>query len=187
MKKILLSLLMTVVFAVPAFSQMDMPMKGHGEGHGQMMGMDHMDMMGGDVMCMEHMHHIGLTDDQMMKMKPIHRELKKKHIRSKADLKIAEIELMEIMEVKDFDLDKATAAVKKIEDIKTAQHLEMLKAMKEIRVILTEEQFKKMHKMCMMKMGEKKHGKMMMNKPEKGMTNKLSPKKPADDMKNMKH
>ena len=32
MKKILLSLLLTVVFAVPAFSQMDMPMKGHGEG-----------------------------------------------------------------------------------------------------------------------------------------------------------
>jgi hypothetical protein len=35
MKKVLLSLLLTVVFAVPAFSEMnDMPMKGHGEGHG---------------------------------------------------------------------------------------------------------------------------------------------------------
>ena len=51
MKKILLSLLLTVVFAVPAFSQMmDMPMKGHG----QMMKMGNMDMMGGDMMCMEH-------------------------------------------------------------------------------------------------------------------------------------
>jgi len=51
------------------------------------------------------------------------------------------------MEVKDFDLDKATSAVKKIEDIKTAQHLEMLKAMKDMRTILTDEQFKNMHKM----------------------------------------
>ena len=50
MKKVLLSLLLTVVFAVPAFSQMsDMPMRGHGE----MMEMDHMDMMGGEMMCME--------------------------------------------------------------------------------------------------------------------------------------
>jgi len=175
MKKIVFALLLTVVFAVPAFSQMDMPMKGHGEGHGQMMEMGNMDMMGGDMMCMEHADKMGLTDDQMMKMKPLHREMQKKQIRSKADLKLAEIELMEIMEVKDFDLDKATYAVKKIEDIKTAQHLEMLKAMKDMRAILTDDQFKKMHKMCMMKMGEKKHGKMMMDKP--------SPKKPADNMK----
>jgi len=179
MKKILLSLLLTVVFAVPAFSQMDMPMKGHGEGHGQMMEMGNMDMMGGDMMCMEQADKMGLTDDQMMKMKPLHREMQKKQIRFKADLKLAEIELMEIMEVKDFDLDKATSAVKKIEDLKTAQHLEMLKAMKDMRAILTDEQFKKMHKMMSMKMDEKKHGKMMMDKP--------APKKPADDMKDMKH
>ena len=186
MKKILLSLLLTVVFAVPAFSQMDMPRKGHGEGHGQMMEMGNMDMMGGDMMCMEQANKMGLTDDQMMKMKPVHREMQKKQIRFKADLKIAEIELMEIMEVKDFDLDKATSAVKKIEDIKTAQHLEMLKAMKDMRTILTDEQFKKMHKMCMMKMGEKKHGKMMMDKPAPKKTGPDKPK-PADNMKDMKH
>ncbi len=178
MKKIVFALLLTVVFAVPAFSQMDMPMKGHGEGHGQMMEMGNMDMMGGDMICMEHADKMGLTDDQMMKMKPLHREMQKKQIRSKADLKIAEIELKEIMEVKDFDLDKATYTVKKIEDIKTAQHLEMLKAMKDMRAILTDDQFKKMHKMCI-KPGEKK--------PEKGMMNKPRPKKPADDMKDMKH
>ena len=67
----MISLLLTVVFAVPAFSQMDMPMRGHGAGHGQMMGMGNMDMMGGDMMCMEQANKMGLTDDQMMKMKPI--------------------------------------------------------------------------------------------------------------------
>ena len=179
MKKILFSLLLTVIFAVPAFSQMaDMPMKGHGARHGQMMEMGPMDMMGGDMMCMEQANKMGLTDDQMMRMKPIHREMQKKQIRSKADLKIAEMELMEIMEVKDFDLDKATAAVKKIEDIKTARHLEMLKAMKDMRAILTDEQFKNMQKMCMMQMGEKIHEKKM---------DKSDHKKTADEMKGMKH
>jgi Spy/CpxP family protein refolding chaperone len=183
MKKVLLALLLTIVFAVPAFSQMhDMPMKGHGEGPGQMMDRDNMDMMGGEMMYMEQAHHMGLTDDQMAKMKPLRREMQKKQIRSKADLKIAEIELMEIMEVKDFDLDKATYAVKKIEDIKTARHLEMLKAVKDMRAILTDDQFKNMHKMWI-KAGEKEHEKKM----DKTDHKKHSPKKTDDDMKDMKH
>jgi Spy/CpxP family protein refolding chaperone len=113
MNKTVLSLLLTVVFAVPAFSQMqDMCMKEHMEGHGQMMGMGDMDKMGDMMgMCIEHADKIGLTDDQIMKMKPLHRELQKKQARFTADLKIAEIELMEIMDVKDFDLEKASSAV----------------------------------------------------------------------------
>ena len=97
-------------------------------------------------------------------MRPLHREMQKKQVRFKADRKIAEIELMEIMEVKDFDLEKAGSAVKKIAEIKTAHHLEMLKAMKEMRTILTDEQFKKMEKMMPMKAGEKKPADRMMKK-----------------------
>jgi Spy/CpxP family protein refolding chaperone len=74
---------------------------------------------------------------------------------------------MEIMEVKDFDLEKASSAVKKITEIKAAHHLKMLKAMKEMRTILTDEQFKKMKKMMIsMKTCEKEPAKkMMMKKP----------------------
>jgi Spy/CpxP family protein refolding chaperone len=167
MKKLALSLLLTVIFAVPAFSQMaDMPMKGHG----QKMEMGNMEKMGDMMgMCIEHADMMGLTDDQLMKMKSIHREMQKKQARFKADLKIAEIELMEIMDVKDFDLEKASSQVKKIAEIKTAHHLEMLKAMKEMRTILTDEQFKKMKKMMPMTMmpmktGEKKPAKKTMKK-----------------------
>ena len=148
----------------PAFSQMkDMSMKG--EGHGQMMGMGNMDRMGDMMgMCLEHADKMGLTDDQVMKMKPVHSEMQKKQARFQADRKIAEIELKEIMEVKDFDLEKANTAVKKNGDIKTSHHLEMLKAMKEMRTNLTDEQFKKMKKMMPMKMDEKKPSKKMMKK-----------------------
>jgi Spy/CpxP family protein refolding chaperone len=158
--------LLSLSVPVTAFSEMkDMPMKGHACEHGPMMEMGHMEKMGAMMdKCVEHAEMMGLTDAQMMKMKPIHREMQKKHARFTADVKIAEIELMEIMEVKDFDLDKATAAVKKIAEIKTAYHLEMLKTMKEVRPMLTDEQFTKMKKMMSMKMGEKKHDKKSMKK-----------------------
>lgn len=155
--------LMAFSLPVPAFSQMkDMPMKEHGGGHGQMMEMGTMEKMGDMMgMCINHADMMGLTDDQVMKMKPVHTEMQKKQARFKADKKIAEIELMEIMEVKDFDLEKASAAVKNIADIKTTHHLEMVKAMKEMRTMLTDEQFNKMKKMMPMKMGEKKPAKKM--------------------------
>ena len=166
MKKIIFSVLITVAFAVPAFAEMaDMPMKEHREGHGQMMETGNMDQMGDMMgMCMEHADRMGLTDDQTAKMKPLHREMQKKQVRFKADIKIAEIELMEILEVKDFDLEKATYAVKKIAEIKTAHHLDMLKAMKEMRALLTDDQFKKMKKMMAMKSSEKKPAKRMPGK-----------------------
>jgi Spy/CpxP family protein refolding chaperone len=156
------ALLMTV--PMPSFSQMkDMSMNEHREGHGQMMEMGNMDKMGDMMgMCIEHSDKMGLTDDQIMKMKPMHRELQKKQARFKADLKIAEIELMEIMEVKNFNMEKASSAVKKIAQIRTANHLEMLKAMKEMRAILTDEQFKNMKNMMSMKTCEKKPAKGMM-------------------------
>ncbi len=158
--------LLALSMPVPAFSQMtDKPMKEHREGHGQMMEMGNMDKMGDMMgMCIEHADELGLTDDQIMKMKPVHSEMQKKQARFKADLKIAEIELREIMEVKDFDLEKASSAVKKIAEIKTAHHLEMLQAMKEMRTIITDEQFKKMKKMMSMPMGEKKPAKRMLKK-----------------------
>jgi len=161
-----LAALLAFSMPVPAFSQMaDMSMKEQREGHGQMMEMGNLDKMGDMMgMCIEHADQMGLTDDQIMKMKPLHREMQKKHARFKADVKIAEIELMEIMEVKDFDLEKASSTVKKIEEIKTAHHLEMLKVMKEMRTMLTDEQFKKMKKMMSMKMSDKKPSKPMMKK-----------------------
>ena len=158
--------LLALSVSVPAFSQMKgMSMKKHGEGHGQMIKIDNMDKMGDMMdMCIEHADMMGLTDEQIMKMKPVHNEMQKKQAQFKADLKIAEIELGEIMEVKDFDLEKASSAVRKISEIKTAHHLEMLKAMKEMRTILTDEQFKKMKKMMSMKTDEKKPAKKMMKK-----------------------
>lgn len=165
MKKIALSVLLSVVCAVSAFAQMpDMPMREHHGEHGEMMAMglmDKMDMMGDMAkMCVEHAGELGLSEDQILKMKPGHIEMQKKQVMFVADLKIAQIELAEIMDVKDFDLEKATVAVNRIAEIKRVHNLEMLTAMKEMRTILTEEQFKKIKKMMMTKkMDDKKPAK----------------------------
>lgn len=179
MKKIVLTLLMTAMLAAPAFAQMPggSMREHHREGNGHAMGMCNMemcnmgmmeDMMG---MCIEHAEKMGISDEQINKMKPVHNEMQKKQARFKADAKIAEIELKEIMEVKDFDLAKANSAAKKIAEIKTDHHLEMLKAMQEMRAILTDDQFLKMKKMMPMMMGgkamdEKKPAKKMVKNPE---------------------
>lgn len=167
LKSVLLAILALLAFnaPVPAFSQMkEMPMKNHVGMHGQMMEMGticNMDNMMGA--CIEHADKFGLTDEQMTKMKHAQHDMQKKQLRFHADVKIAEIELAEIIEVKDFDMEKATSAVKKIAEIKTAHQLEMLKNMKEMRSNLTDDQFKNMQKMMQMK-GDKNPTQMNMKK-----------------------
>ena len=150
MKKLLLALLLMVVFAVPAFSQ---TMNMHRKEKGYIYRMGNM-----TDMYLRNADRIGLTDEQISKITPIRHEMHKKQARFKADVKIASIELVEIMEVKDFDTDKANAAIKKIADIKTAYSLDMLTPMKEVRSILTDEQFQKIKKMLLNKrLGKNRH------------------------------
>ena len=171
MVRALIMACLAVSLAIPSFAQMNKPMKHNGPGPGMgtcdLCTMDGRgDMMGGMMgKCLQNADKLGLTDDQVNKITPIHRELQKKMIRYKADIEIAAIELKEIMDKKDFDLEKASAQVKKIEELKTNKHLEMLKSMKEVRSILTDEQFNKMKKMMPMMMEHKKRpGKMMKKK-----------------------
>ena len=150
MKKTLSVLLMTVAFAVPAFADMHgkggKDMKGHKECacHEQKFEKCGMHRRGDMVgMLIKHADKIGLTEDQVVKLKAIHSGIVKRKIRTEADTKLAKIELREIMEVKDFDLEKANAAAQKIADLKKDQRLEMFKSIKDVRNILTDEQFKK--------------------------------------------
>lgn len=158
MKRLLFALLLTATFTAPAFAQMkDKPMKPGMECNLQGHDMGHMDMMG-DMMgtCLKNADKIGLSEEQKKKMTPLHQEMQKKQIRFHADLKIAQLEMKEIMEPKDFDIEKAKAALKKIEEIKSAYHLEMLKSMKEVRSVFTEEQHKKMRALMPMNKGTDK-------------------------------
>jgi Spy/CpxP family protein refolding chaperone len=158
--------LLVVGAAGPANAQM-MEMsrhQQHGPGHAAMAAPGDVDRMG-EMMggCLVHAGQLGLSEDQLLKMKPLHRDQQKKQARYQADRKIAEIELAEVLDVKDFDLEKAGAAVKKSAEIWTAHNLDTLKSMKEMRSILTDEQYKEMSKL----MTEKQPGKMPAHKAMK--------------------
>ncbi|BCS52707.1 Spy/CpxP family protein refolding chaperone [Geobacter sp. SVR] len=150
--KTILAVLFALVLALPAFAQMHgSPGKEHAPGQGHMEQVGPMDGMGGDMMemCLEHADDLGLNPEQVRKINAIHREMKKKQIRFKADWKLAEMDLKEILEVRDFDMKRAMAAVQKISDLKTSHRLDMLKSVKDLRLTLTDEQFQEMRKMMM--------------------------------------
>ena len=146
--------MLSTVFAVPVFAGAQMPMDGHmktnphkgmstgsGHGYGYGKGMGSMDKMENMVgMCLAHIDQMGLSSEQLAKIKPIRREMQRKQVQFKAERKLAEMDLAEIMSEKDFDLEQASAAVKKISDIKTRHHLEMLKYIKQVHSIVPEGQ-----------------------------------------------
>jgi Spy/CpxP family protein refolding chaperone len=154
--------LLALSVPVPAFSEItDMSIKDHRKEDGHMMVLGNMEKMGDMTgMCIEDADKMGISSEQIVKMKPVMNKMEKKQARFNADLKITEINLMETMEMKDFDLKKAGNGLKKIAGIKTAHNLEMLKAMKEMRTILTDDQFNKMKKMATGKTGDKKTAKL---------------------------
>lgn len=177
MKKLIVLFLLMLI-SVGNAQMMDMKKDRMMRDNGDMMMKDgmkgmNMDMMGDNIgMCLENADKIGLTEDQKSKILPIHREMMKLNARFKADIKIAEIELMEVMEPKDFDLEKAILATKKISDIRATYHSEMLRNMKKVRSILTEEQYKKMRSLMMDNM----MGKKMMKEKSKNMPSKKEKK-----------
>ena len=120
---------------VPAFSEsLDVSIREFRAVHEHMTDIGNNDGMG-DMM--------GLSDDQAIKMKALQGEMKNNLVRVSADLQSAEKELADTMKVKDFDLEKANSIVTGIAGIKKAYYLETLKTIREMRIIVSEEQFRK--------------------------------------------
>ena len=156
MIKMILALILATALAVPGFAEVQKPLKGqmttnphkgmgtgsgygYGYGYGYGKGMGSMDRMENMVgMCLAHIDQMGLSGEQLAKIKPIRREMLRKQVQFKAERKLAEMDLAEIMSEKDFDLEKASTAVKRISDIKTRHHLEMLKYIKQVHNIMPE-------------------------------------------------
>lgn len=163
MKNIVLVVMFMLIYNFASAQNRDM-----GMGMMGMMGMmgEHMEEMVGA--CLVNADKLKLSDDQIKKLQPIHREIQKKQIKFRSDIKLTELELVEVMDVKDFDLAKATELTKKITDLRFAHHSELLTLMKEVRTTLTEEQFQKMKKM-------------------KAMDRMMMPAKKNPQQKHMKH
>ncbi len=113
-------------------------------GHGMGMSM----MMHGSTShlirhLLRHQKDIGLTDEQVGKLKELQLNLDKTRIKSEADIQIAERELRALVEDDKSDLGAIEAKLKQSEELQTGLRLAAIKARREALGLLTPEQREK--------------------------------------------
>jgi periplasmic protein CpxP/Spy len=86
---------------------------------------------------------IGLTDDQVKKLKAIQLELDKTRIRAEAEISVAEREVAALMDDEKADLGAIEAKLKQSEALQTSLRLAAIKAKREALALLNPDQRKK--------------------------------------------
>ena len=87
---------------------------------------------------------LGLTDQQVAEIRRIHTEARKAGIRRNADLRIARMELQELLGAATLDEAKIAARVKAVSDLQAAAFKERTDGQLAVRRLVTAEQFQKM-------------------------------------------
>ena len=87
---------------------------------------------------------LGLTDDQVSRLTALRSEYLKQTIRRDADIKIARLELRELLAEETWNLPQAEEKIRQISALTTQTRLERLHALARGRDILTAEQRKKL-------------------------------------------
>src|SRR5574341_1709381 len=119
--------------------------EGHGGGGYGMMGGHGMGMMHSSTghlirHLLKHEKDIGLTADQVTKLKDMQLNLDKTRIKSEADIQIAERELKALTDDEKSDLGAIEAKLKQSESLQTALRMTSIKARREVLALLTPEQ-----------------------------------------------
>lgn len=159
MKKLATIVVAVSIIALAAIAYGDMG--GHGMGSEMMCGCG----MGGQMEAEHHIskHLMGLNLDEQQKtlIGEIKSRMMKDTIRRTADMRIAEIELKELLSQDPVDMKAVEAKVKQLEMMKSEMHLSHIKAMEDCKTKLTPEQRKKLREMIeagpMMEGMEMKH------------------------------
>ena len=141
---------------------------GHGMMGGGMGGMMH--SSAGHLIrhLLKHEKEIGLTADQVTKLKDIQLNLDKTRIKSEADIQVAERELKALTDDEKSDLKAVEAKLRQSEDMQVALRMTSIKTRREVLGLLTPEQRTKEkaeHEKMMQqhKEGGKGHGSGMTN------------------------
>lgn len=87
---------------------------------------------------------LGLTDDQVDKLKSIKLEHEKAAIKTEAELKLKRLELTELMQVEEPDESAIKAKVEEIGELKTQLAMNKIEGGLEARKVLTEKQRKQL-------------------------------------------
>ncbi len=127
---------------------MGCPTCGCGMGGGHGFGMKAMFMMM-PWKVMMHAEELGISEEQVQKLRTRHIEAKKQMIRLGSQVKIAMIDVKDAVMREDMDLGAATAAIQEVAKLKAEKFTAMVQAIHDMREILTPEQRKKVKEMVM--------------------------------------
>jgi Spy/CpxP family protein refolding chaperone len=161
-------------FIVTAVSIVALAVFAYGEMGGQGMGPGMMGGCGMDGQMLEseqhmskHLMGLDLDEDQKTLIGEIKSRMMKDAIRRRADMRIAQIELKDLLIKDPVDMKAVEAKVKQLEMMRTEMHLSHIKAMEDIKTKLTPEQRKKFREM--MEAGPMMEGMGMMYNKKGGM------------------
>lgn len=156
--------------------------EGHGDGRHSSMGGHGGDMMHNSTghlirHLLKHEKEIGLTPEQVTKLKDMQLSLDKTRIKSEADIQVAERELRALIEDEKSDVGAIEAKLKQSADLQTGLRMTFIKARRDVLALLTPEQQAKekaeQEKMMQQYRGGGKghgnpHGGAMKDNPQKG-------------------
>ena len=114
-----------------------------GRGHGMMGGgMGMMHSSAGHLIrhLLKHEKEIGLTADQVTKLKDIQLNLDKTRIKSEADIQVAERELKALTDDEKSDLKAIEAKLRQSEDMQVALRMTSIKTRRDVLALLTPDQ-----------------------------------------------
>lgn len=176
MKKVIVTVTVVLVVALAAVSYGQMGghgmgpemMGGPGAGCGMMSGGMGGRMMGGEHQMWRFLTSLNLDEQQKTAIGEIKSRTMKEAIRRMADMRIAHVELKDLLSKDPVDMKAVEAKVKQSEMLRTEMHLSHIKAMEEVKATLTPEQKKKFREMIAA--GPMMGGRGMMHCPDCPMT-----------------
>jgi Spy/CpxP family protein refolding chaperone len=90
---------------------------------------------------------LGLSDEQGKQLTQIFSQATKAGIKQRADLRIAELELWELLEADPVDMGQVEARLKAIEELRTSLRLSLIKAHEQAKGVLSPEQRQKLERL----------------------------------------
>ena len=117
-------------------------MMGSGMMGSGMMGMGMMDHQSGHLFFLDRAEELGLSSEQVNKLKTLQTECRRDNIRNFAELNIVRLELADLLATDNWSLQGTENLVRKVQKMEGDIQVRHLQAMNAARKILTEEQLK---------------------------------------------
>ena len=90
---------------------------------------------------------LGLSDDQVKKLEQLRSDFEKETIRNEADIRVAEIDLNNLLQSQSADLAKIEAKIRETERLRADLRIARIRAIEKGKALLTAEQRKKLQEL----------------------------------------